>query len=201
MKIKPTAVVSSSVSAPPLIKPDGRISRIRLSVAVHRMRCRGRPLCGATQCPLKRADLFLSLLSPKREPSHGPALCCSRRPSAVPSLQPRYEPSTLLRTAPTSPPAERASRVHRLCPPLGSHTHPGRSLHLFPPTFQTSRARRPRRASWTSRHFGLSDSSSGLPGSNPVSLHPSCRGSASRVFPVFGAHWMSFTFVTGCPLP
>ena len=57
VRIKPTAVVSFSGNSPPLIKPDGRISRIRLSVAVHRTRFRGRPLRGATQCPLGRSNL------------------------------------------------------------------------------------------------------------------------------------------------
>ena len=57
MRIKPTEVVSSSGNSPPLVKPDRRFSRIRLSVAVHRTRCRGRPLRGATLLPLKRANL------------------------------------------------------------------------------------------------------------------------------------------------
>ena len=57
MRIKPTVVVSSSGNSPPLVKPDRRFSRIRLSVAVHRTRCRGHPLRGATLLPLRRANL------------------------------------------------------------------------------------------------------------------------------------------------
>ena len=84
MKIKPTGVVSSSVSSPPLIKPDGRISRIRLSGAVHRTRYRGRPLRGATQCPLKRTNLCCRCYLPNG--SHRTVLCFAVHLDQVRSL-------------------------------------------------------------------------------------------------------------------
>jgi len=57
MKDKPTVDVSSSLRSPPLVEPDRRFYRIRLSEVVHRSRYRGHPLRTATQCPLKRAPL------------------------------------------------------------------------------------------------------------------------------------------------
>ena len=115
-------------------------------------------------------------------------------------LQSRYDFHRYYGPIRLLPGPRRPSPFGRGCAGRWVRPHPKSSLHLFPPTFRTSRARRPRRAvDWTHRHFGLSDYSSGLPVSNPVSLHPSCRGSAARMFPVIGAHWMSFTFVTGCP--
>ena len=102
MGIKPTVVVSASGNSPPLIKPDRRISRIRLSVVVHRTRYRGRPLRGATQCPLRRANLHCRCYLPRG--SHRTVLrfavhvdqVRSLRSSPVTGLRRYYEPLRLL---------------------------------------------------------------------------------------------------------
>ena len=163
MRIKPTVVVSASGNSPPLIEPDKRISRIRLSEAVHRRGYRGRPLRPATQCPWKRANLSCRCYLPRG--SHRTALrfavhvdqVRSLRSSPVTGLRRYYEPLRL------PPPAERASRVHRLCPSLDVAAHRGRSHPLFPPAFRAFHPRRPRRSDdWTSGRSSLSRLSQGL---------------------------------------
>ena len=102
MKIKPTEVVSSPESSPPLVEPDGRISRIRLSRIVHRPHYRGRPLRGAAKSSLKRANLYCRCYLPRG--SHRTVLRFAvpidqvrpLRSSPVTGLRRYYEPLRLL---------------------------------------------------------------------------------------------------------
>ena len=102
MRIKPTVVVSAAANSPPLIEPDRRISRIRLSEAVHRTRCRAEALRGATQCPLEPASRSGRFYLPKG--SHRPALASAvhadqvrpLRSSPVTGLRRYYAPLRLL---------------------------------------------------------------------------------------------------------
>ena len=102
MRIKPTVVVSSSGTSPPLVKPDRRFSRIRLSVVVNRNRYRGRPLCIAAQCSLKRLDLYCRCYLPVGSHRAVPRFAVhidqvrSLRSSPVTGLRRYYEPLRLL---------------------------------------------------------------------------------------------------------
>ena len=102
MKDKPTVDVSSSLRSPPLVEPDRRFYRIRLSEVVHRSRYRGHPLRTATQCPLKRAPLSRRCYLPQG--SHRTVLRFAvhidqvrpLRSSPVTGLHHYYEPLRLL---------------------------------------------------------------------------------------------------------
>ena len=147
MRIKPTVVVSSSGNSPPLIKPCRRFSRTRLSMAVHRTRCRDRPLCGATLLPLKRANLCCRCYLPGG--SHRTCLrfavhvdqVRSLHSSPVTGLRRYYEPLRLL-------PRPNGPRGSPLVPAVGSSPSPPEDLILSRPPFRTFHPA-DRRSDWT----------------------------------------------------
>jgi len=129
MLIKPTAVVSSPPNSSPLIKPDRRNYRIRLSEAVHRRRCRGRPLRAATQCSLKRPGFVWRFIFPVKEPSPVLRLAVHLdqvrplRSSPVTGLRRYYAPLRLL-LRPDRPRRFTACARRRTLPPAGGDLIP-----------------------------------------------------------------------------
>jgi hypothetical protein len=199
MKIKQTVVVSSPVNSPPLAEPDGRISRIRLSMAVHRTRYRGRPLHGATQCPLKHADLSCRCYLPCG--SHRTVLrfavhfdqVRSLRSSPVTSLHRYYEPLRLL-PRPYGPHGFTACARRWASPPTGGD--------LIPCPHHPSEHSAPADpAAVITRHCVVQAS----PVQHRVCLRPvpmafarQWSGSALRVLVFNEAHSMRLTFVADC---
>ena len=145
MRIKPTVVVSASGNSPPLIEPDRRFSRIRLSEAVHRTRCRAEALRGATQCPWEPASRSVRFYLP--EGSHRTALDSavhvdqvrSLRSSPVTGLR-RYDEPLRLLPRPNGPHGFAACARRGTSPPSGGDLipcplHPSsrtRSCRAFP---------------------------------------------------------------------
>ena len=129
MRIKPTVVVSASGNSPPLIEPDRRFSRIRLSEAVHRTRFRAEALRGATQCPWEPASRSVRFYLP--EGSHRTALDSavhvdqvrSLRSSPVTGLRRYYEPLRLL-PRPNGPHGFTACARRWTSPPTGGDLIP-----------------------------------------------------------------------------
>lgn len=124
MRIKPTVDVSSSGNSPPLVEPDRRFSRIRLSVVVHRSRYRGRPLRTGIQCPLRRSNLSCRCYLPRG--SHRTVRrfavhidqVRSLRSSPVTGLRRYYEPLRLL-PRPNGPHGFAACARRWTSPPTG----------------------------------------------------------------------------------
>ena len=198
MRIKQTVVVSSSGNAPPLIEPDRRFSRIRLSEAVHRTRCRGHPLRGATQCPLRRTNLSCRCYLP--EGSHRTVLrfavhvdqVRSLRSSPVTGLHRYYEPLRLL---------PRPNGPHGFAACARCWASPPTERDLIPCPHHPS------------EHSTLADPAAVMSGqcvvqASPV-RHGVCFGPALAAFAVCGAarlavfraheaHSMRLTFVADC---
>ena len=198
MKLEPTEVVSASASSPPLIEPDGRISRIRLSMVVHRRRYRSRPLRATAQCSLKRSNCCCRCYLP--EGSHRTVLLSAvhidqlrpLRSGPVTSLRRYYGPLRLL-PRPNEPRGFTACVRRWTSPPTGGDLIPC--------------------CQHPSRHSALADPAAALTGqaviqASPV-LHRVCLGPALAAFAVsvaarlcdlahFGAHPMRFTFVADC---
>src|SRR5471030_1168855 len=198
MRIQPTVVVSASENSPPLIEPDRRFSRIRLSEAVHRTRYRGEPLRGATQCPLRRANLSCRCSLPHG--SHRTVLRSSvhvdqvrpLRSSPVTGLRRYYEPLRLL-PRPNGPRGFAACARRWTSPPTGGDLIP------YP--------------SQPSKHSAPADPAAVLTGHGVVQAapvpHRVCFGPVLAAFAVCGAarlcgvcvheaHSMGFTFVADC---
>jgi mRNA-degrading endonuclease toxin of MazEF toxin-antitoxin module len=198
MRIKPTVDVSSSGTSPPLVKPDRRFSRIRLSVVVHRTRCRDRPLRGATQCPLPRASLSCRCYLPCG--SHRTVRRCavhvdqvrSLRSSPVTGLHRYYEPLRLL-PRPNGPHGFAACARCWASPPTGGDlipcpNHPsGHSTPADPAAVMTGHR---------------------VVQASPVQ-HRVCFGPVLTAFAIcgaarlcgvcaYGAHSMGLTFVADC---
>jgi len=141
---------------------------------------------------------WLSLLSPKREPSHGPVLRSSRRPSAAPSLRRRYRfhryygPLRLLQQ-PNGPHGLAAcARRRALTPAAGD-------LILYPHDLHA--------------HSAPADPAAMMAGPSVIQASPVCHRVCQypaliafaistqarlRGILIFGAHWMGFTFVADC---
>jgi len=198
MRIEPTVVVSSSGNSPPLVKPDRRFSRIRLSMAVHRTRHRGHPLRGATQCPLKRPNLGCRCYLPRG--SHRTVLRFAvhfdqvrpLRSSPVTGLRRYYEPLRLL-PRPDGPHGFTACARRRVSPPTGGD--------LIPCPHHPS------------EHSTPADPAAVMTGQCVVQASPGCPrvcfgpvlaafaicGAARRCgICAFGAHSMGLTFVADC---
>jgi len=197
MRIKQTVMVSVSGNSPPLIEPDRRISRIRLSEAVHRTRCRGCPLRGATQCPLKRADLGCRCYLP--DGSHRTVLhfavhvdqVRSLRSSPVTGLPRYYEPLRLL---------PRSHGPHGFAACARGWASPPAEGDLIPYPHHSS------------EHSTLADPAAVMTGQCVVQASPVrgvCFGPALFAFAVceaarlcgccaHGAHSMRLTFVADC---
>ena len=198
MRIKPTEVVSVSGNSPPLIEPDRRFSRIRLSEAVHRTRSRGRPLRSATQCSLEPASRFMRFYLP--EGSHRAAIASavhvgqvrSLRSSPVTSLHRYYEPLRLL-PRPNGPRGFAACARRWASPPAGGDLIP------YP--------------DHPSEHSTPADPAAVMTGHRVVQASPVrhrvCFGPALTAFAlrggarrcgvcVFEAHSMGLTFVADC---
>ena len=198
MRIKPTVVVSASGNSPPLVKPDRRFSRIRLSVVVHRNRYRGRPLCIATQCSLKRPDLCYRCYLPEGSHRTVPRFAVhldqvrSLRSSPVTGLRRYYEPLRLL-PRPNGPHGFAACARSWASPPTGGDLIPC--------------------PNHPSEHSTPADPAAVMTGqcvvqASPV-LHGVCFGPALAAFAVceaarlcgccaYGAHSMRLTFVADC---
>ena len=198
MRIKPTVVVSSSGNSPPLVKPDRRFSRIRLSVVVPRRRYRGHPLCIAAQCPLKRANLSCRCYLPKG--SHRTVLRFAvhvdqvrpLRSSPVTGLHHYYEPLRLL-PRPNGPHGFAACARCWASPPTGGDLIPC--------------------PDHPSEHSTPADPAAVMTGHRVVQASPvhhrvcfgpvltafAIRGAARRCgLCVYGAHSMGLTFVADC---
>ena len=198
MRIEPTVVVGVAGNSPPLVKPDRRVSRIRLSVVVHRTRCRGRPLRGATQCPLKRANLSCRCYLP--DGSHRTVLRFAvhlhqvrpLRSSPVTGLRRYYEPLRLL-------PRPHGSRGFTAC--ARRWTSPPTGGDLIPCSLHPSEHSTPADPAAVMTGHGVVQAS-------PV-LHRVCFGPALAAFAIRGAarlcgvcvheaHSMGLTFVADC---
>lgn len=200
MQIKPTAVVSSPPNPSPLIKPDRRFSRIRLSEAVHRRRSRGRPLRAATQCPLEQPSLGWRFVFPVKEPS--PTLCPAVHADQVRPLRsspvtglPRYYGPLRLLLRPAGPRGFAACARPWTPSPTGGDLIP----YLHHP----------------SEHSTPADPAAVMIGQRVVQASPVrhrvCFGPILAAFTVCGAarlcgvcayeaHSMGFTFVADCSL-
>ena len=199
MKIKRTVVVSSPVSSPPLAEPDERISRIRLSMVVHRTRYRSHALCGAAQRSWKHAGVSCRCYLPRG--SHRTALCFAvhidqvrpLRSSPVTSLRRYYEPLRLL-LRPDGPHGFSACARRWTLPPTGG------DLILY--------------ANDPSGRSAPADPAAVMTGHTAVEVSPARRGvylgPVLTAFAVSGAarlyglatneaHSMGFTFVADCP--
>ena len=199
MKIKPTVVVSAPRNSPPLIKPDRRISRIRLSEVVHRRRSRGHPLRAATQCALKRANRSWRSYLPRG--SHRLILrfavhvdqVRSLRSSPVTGLRRYYAPLRLL-LRPAWPRGFTACALGRVSPPAAGDLIPSPNN--------------------PSAHSAPADPAVVVTGQTAVEVAPAHRrvylGPVLTAFAVSGAarlyglaineaHSMGFTFVADCP--
>ena len=162
-----------TVCFPPLIKPDGRFSRIRLSEFL----CRTALVCFAIQRDLQLPDVYWALVALAGR--HHVLPCASLAAEQVASLrssvgcpnQRSGTGSSLLRTPPTSAVARTAFPFERVAPPVEFFTRHDRSPRLPERHFPTCRPRRPRR-SIIQTHDGWS-------GFGLVGLRPNLRGSAA----------------------
>jgi hypothetical protein len=198
MRIKQTVVVSSSGNSPPLVKPDRRFSRIRLSVIVHRRRCRGHPLRAAIQCSLKGSKLSRRCYLP--EGSHRTIQpfavhtdqVRSLRSSPVTGLRRYYEPLRLL---------PRPNRPHGFAAWARCWASPPTGGDLIPCPHHPS------------EHSTPADPAAVMTGQCVVQASPGCPrvcfgpvlaafaicGAARRCgICVYGAHSMGLTFVADC---
>ena len=198
MRIKQTVVVSSSGNSPPLIEPDRRFSRIRLSEVVHRRGYRGRPLRPATQCPWKRANLSCRCYLPRG--SHRTVLRFAvhfdqvrpLRSNPVTGLRRYYEPLRLL---------PRANGTHGFTACVRRWTSSPTGGDLIPYPHQPS------------EHSTPADPAAVMTGHRVVQASPVhhrvcfspilaafavCGAARPAVFCVHEAHSMRFTFVADC---